>query len=100
MLTVLVSLRVKPEHVKAFTEVTIEDVRSSLQDTGVLRFDMLQESDAPTHFVLHEVYQTRDDGLRHLELGHFKQWQAAIHSMLLEPPQATTYLQVYPESSE
>ncbi len=99
MFTVLVSLRVKSDQVNAFTEITTKDAQASLQDPGVLRFDMLQQSDDLKHFILHEVYQSRDDGLLHLETAHFKQWQTAIRDMLFEPPQATTYLQVYPEPS-
>ncbi len=98
MLTVLVSIRVKPEHIAAFTKATIEDTRASLQDAGVVRFDFIQQSDDPAHFILNEVYQTREDGLQHLETAHFKQWQSTIKPMLVEPPHAVTYEHVFPKS--
>ncbi len=70
MLTVLVSIRVKPEYIAAFTKVTIEDVRASLKDAGVIRFDLIQQSDDPAHFILNEVYHAREDGVHHLETEH------------------------------
>ena len=96
MLTVLVSLRVKQDQVDAFITATLEDVRTSLRDAGVIRFEVIQQSDDPTHVILYEVYQTREDGLAHLETEHFKNWQATIKSMLVKPPQATTYGQIFP----
>ncbi len=98
MLTVLVSIQVKPEHIAAFTKSTIEDVRASLKDAGVVRFDFIQQSDDTAHFILNEVYQTREIGLQHLETEHFKQWQSAIKPMLVEPPHAVTYEHVFPKS--
>ena len=96
MLTVLVTFRVKPDQIDAFTSATLEDARASLQEAGVLRFEVIQQSEDPTHVILYEVYQTREDGLAHLETAHFKNWQSSIKSMLVEPPQATTYDQIFP----
>jgi (4S)-4-hydroxy-5-phosphonooxypentane-2,3-dione isomerase len=97
LLTVVVSIRVKPEHIEAFMSATVEDVRASLQDQGVVRFDLIQQTDDSAHFILNEVYQTREDGLRHLETEHFKQWQGLIEPMIIEPPQATTFEQIFPK---
>jgi quinol monooxygenase YgiN len=49
MLTVLVSIQVKSEYVKAFIDATIEETRTSLQDPGVVQMDVLLESDDATH---------------------------------------------------
>ncbi|MBI3914948.1 MAG: antibiotic biosynthesis monooxygenase [Chloroflexi bacterium] len=91
MLTVLVSIKIKSEHVKAFIAATIEETRTSLQDAGVVQFDILQESDDAAHFTLHEVYASREIGLQHLEMAHFKKWQSTIKPMLIEPPHAAAY---------
>ena len=98
MFTVLVSIQVKSEYVKAFIAATIEETRASLQDPGVVQDDFLQESDDAAHFILHEVFQTRAIGLQHLEMAHFKQWQTRIKPMLVEPPHAVTYEHVFPKS--
>ena len=96
MLTVLVSIQVKSEYVKAFIDATIEETRTSLQDPGVVQMDVLQESDTATHFTLHEIFETRAIGLQHLEMAYFKQWQSTIKPMLVEPPHAVSYEHIFP----
>ena len=98
MLTVLVSIKVKSEYVKAFIDATIEETRTSLQDPGVVQDDFLQESDDAAHFILHEVFESREIGLQHLEMAHFKQWQSTVKPMLVEPPHAVTYEHIFPKS--
>jgi len=96
MLTVLVSIIIKSDHLQAFTEATIEDVRASLKDPGVIHFELLRESEDTTHFMLHEVYDSRETGLQHLEMEHFKKWQSTIKSMVVEPPHAVAYEHILP----
>lgn len=96
MLTVLVSIIIKSDHMQAFTEATIQDLRASLQDPGVLHFELLRESDDSTRFLLHEVYESRDAGLQHIEMDHFKKWQSTIKPMIVEPPHAVAYEHVLP----
>ena len=98
MLTVLVSIKVRSEHVKAFIDATIEETRTSLQDPGVVQIDVLQDSNDAAHFAMHEVFETRAIGLQHLEMAHFKQWQSTVKPMLVEPPHAVTYEHVFPKS--
>ena len=98
MLTVLVSIKVKSDQIQAFTDVTIAEVRASVQDQGVVGIDILQQSEDLAHFTLHEVFQSREVGLQHLEMAHFKQWQSTIKPMLVEPPHAAAYEHVFPKS--
>lgn len=96
MLTVLVSIKVKPDQLKAFTDATISEVQASSQDQGVVGIDILQESDDHAHFTLHEVFQSRQVGMQHLEMAHFKQWQSIVKPMLIEPPHAAAFEHVFP----
>jgi hypothetical protein len=61
MFIVHVFVHVKPELVEAFKEATIENARSSVQEPGIARFDVVQQQDDPTRFVLVEVYRTSAD---------------------------------------
>ena len=58
MLIVHVHVRVKPESVADFRQATIENARSSVQEPGIARFDVVQQQDDATRFVLIEVYRT------------------------------------------
>ena len=67
MLIVHVFVHVKPESVEAFRAATISNARNSVHEPGIARFDVIQQTDDPTHFVLVEVYRTVEDTIRHKE---------------------------------
>jgi autoinducer 2-degrading protein len=58
MLVVHVQVHVKPESVADFTQATLENGHHSIQEPGIARFDVVQQQDDPTRFVLIEVYRT------------------------------------------
>lgn len=58
MLIVQVHVCVKPESAAAFKKATVENARSSIQEPGIARFDVLEQQDDATRFVLIEVYRT------------------------------------------
>jgi len=60
-----VHVRVKPECVEAFKAASLENARHSVAEPGIARFDVIQQADDPTCFVLVEVYRTEDAPLRH-----------------------------------
>ncbi len=55
MFIVHVHVHVKPEWVEGFRRASIENARSSIEEPGVARFDVIQQADDPTRFVLVEV---------------------------------------------
>ena len=65
MLIVHVFVRVKPEALEAFREATLANARNSVLEPGIARFDVIQQADDPTRFVLVEVYRTVEDTVRH-----------------------------------
>ena len=64
MLVVHVHVHVKPDSVDAFREASIENASHSIHESGVARFDVIQQNDDPTRFILVEVYRTADDPAR------------------------------------
>ena len=52
MLIVHVQVQVKPESVEEFKLATIENASNSIQEPGIARFDVIQQQDDPTRFVL------------------------------------------------
>jgi quinol monooxygenase YgiN len=92
-----VHVYVKSEFVEAFRQATIENARNSVQEVGVARFDVVQQADDPTRFVLVEAYRHRDDQLKHRETAHYQTWRDAVAPMMAEPRTATQYTNVFPE---
>lgn len=91
-----VHVHVKPEFVEAFKEATLENAGKSIQEAGNLRFDVIQESDDPTRFVLIEIYRTADASAAHKETPHYKRWRDAVMKMMAEPRQGIRYVNVFP----
>ena len=80
MLIVHVHVHVKPECVEAFRAATIENARQSVQEAGIARFDVGQQMDDPTRFVLVEVYRSTDAPAKHKETAHYAKWRDAVAS--------------------
>jgi quinol monooxygenase YgiN len=98
MLVVHVHVHVKEECVQAFKDATIANARNSLQEPGVVRFDVIQQNDDPTRFVLIEVYRTADDPGRHKETAHYATWRDAVEAMMAESRCSVKYSEVFPPS--
>jgi (4S)-4-hydroxy-5-phosphonooxypentane-2,3-dione isomerase len=97
MLIVHVHVHVKPESVEAFRAASLENARQSVQEAGIARFDVLQQQDDPTRFVLVEVYRTAEDPARHKETAHYQRWRDAVADMMAEPRQSVKHTNVYPD---
>ena len=99
MLVVHVHVHVKPESVDAFKAATVENASNSLREPGIARFDIIQQADDPTRFVLVEVYRTPDDPARHKETTHYAKWRDAVAPMMAEPRSSVKYANVFPEDA-
>ena len=91
-----VFVHVKEDLVEAFKAATIENAHNSIQEPGIARFDVIQEQDDPTRFVLVEVYRTSDDPARHKDTAHYLKWRDTVADMMAEPRSAIKYSNVYP----
>jgi quinol monooxygenase YgiN len=98
MLIVHVHVHVKPEMVEAFKEATAENAANSIQEPGIARFDVCQQADAPTRFVLVEAYYTPEDPARHKETAHYAKWRDAVEEMMAEPRRSVKYAEVFPQA--
>ena len=97
MFIVHVHVHVKPESVEAFRQATLENARNSVLEPGVARFDVIQQLDAPTRFVLVEVYRTPDDPAKHKETAHYQTWRDSVAEMMAEPRSSVKYANVFPD---
>jgi autoinducer 2-degrading protein len=97
MFVVHVHVHVKPGFVEAFKEATVENARNSVQEPGIARFDVIQQLDDPTRFVLVEVYRTSDDPAEHKETAHYQTWRDTVADMMAEPRSSVKYTNVFPD---
>ncbi len=97
MFIVHVHVHVKADQVEAFKEVTVANANASLQEPGIDRFDVVQQLDDPTRFVLVEVYKTADDPAKHKLTAHYAQWRDSVEAMMAEPRSSVKYSNVSPD---
>jgi autoinducer 2-degrading protein len=96
MLIVHVHVHVKPESVEAFRQATVANARQSVKEPGIARFDVLQQADAPTRFILVEVYRTAEAPAQHKETAHYQTWRDTVAEMMAEPRTSVKYADVFP----
>jgi len=100
MLVVHVHVHVKPEYVEAFRRASLENASKSVREPGVARFDVIQQADDQTRFVLVEAYRTLDASARHKETSHYQNWRDTVESMMAEPRKSVKYANVFPVDKE
>lgn len=96
MFIVHVNVHVKPECVKAFQQASMENARNSVQESGIARFDVIQQQDDPTRFMLLEVYRTPNDAVLHKDTAHYAKWRDSVAEMMAEPRTSVKYTNVFP----
>lgn len=97
MLIVHVHVHVKPDCVEAFRRATLENARQSIQEAGIARFDIVQQQDDPTRFVLVEVYRTAEAPALHKETPHYAVWRDAVGPMMAEPRSSVKFRAIFPD---
>ncbi len=96
MIVVHVHVHVKPECIEAFREASVENARHSVQEPGVARFDVLQQNDDPSRFILVEVYRDEQAPAAHKATAHYAKWRDAVADMMAEPRTSVKFSNVFP----
>lgn len=96
MLVVHVHVHVKAADLAAFIEATRTNSQESLKEPGVLRFDVVQQADDPTRFVLIEVYEHAGASDAHKLTAHYAAWRDVVAPMMATPRSSVKYQAVCP----
>ncbi len=97
MFIVLVHVHVKPEAVETFKKIATDNASHSVQEPGVARFDVIQQLDDPTRFMLVEVYRNEEANARHKETAHYARWRDAVVDLQAEPRTSVKYSNIFPD---
>ena len=97
MFIVHVDIHVKAESVEAFIKATLANARATVKEPGTARFDVVQQQEDPTRFVLVEVYRDAAAAAAHRETPHYPVWRDAVESMMAEPRRRVVFNNVFPE---
>jgi autoinducer 2-degrading protein len=94
-----VFVHVREDRIAGFKEATIQNALHSVREPGIARFDIIQQADDPSRFVLVEIYRSPESAARHKETAHYALWRDTVASMMAEPRSSTKYVNVLPHDS-
>lgn len=97
MLIVNVHVKVKADQVEAFRKATLQNATCSVEEPGIARFDILQQTDDPTRFLFVEVYRNEDAPAKHKETAHYQKWRDTVAPMMAEPRTSVKFTNIFPE---
>ncbi|MCM8770144.1 MAG: antibiotic biosynthesis monooxygenase [Candidatus Omnitrophica bacterium] len=97
MIVILVHVQVKKEFLDAFKEATLENARESLKEPGIARFDVLQQEDDPTKFILVEVYRYHEGTITHKASAHYFKWRETVEKMMAQPRFSVRCYSLFPD---
>ena len=93
MFVTLVHVRVKPQHVDAFINMTRANHKGSVKEPGNRRFDVLQSPEDPCQFLLYEAFDSEAGAKAHKETAHYLAWKEAV----AEPRRGVVYNGLLPK---
>jgi (4S)-4-hydroxy-5-phosphonooxypentane-2,3-dione isomerase len=96
MIVTCIYVTVKPDAIREFTEASVANHRESVRESGNLRFDILQQSDDPTRFMIYEAYVSESDVSAHKATAHYLKWRDTVAEMMAEPRKGVRYNIVEP----
>jgi autoinducer 2-degrading protein len=91
MYVTVVYVRVKPDHVDAFINATKSNHEHSVKEEGNLRFDILQDAEDRTRFLLYE-----EKAARHKSTPHYLTWRETVAEWMAEPRKGVVYEGLFP----
>jgi quinol monooxygenase YgiN len=99
MLIVHVHVQVRSEDVTAFKAATLANAQASVREPGIARFDVVQQADDPTRFLLVEVYRGNDAATAHKATAHYATWRDAVAPMMASPRSSVKFTNVFPDDT-
>ncbi len=100
MLIVHVFVQVAPGREEEFRLATLANARESVKEPGIARFDVVQQADDPTRFVLVEAYRTDDAPAAHKETAHYKTWRETVEPWMAVPRSSVKYREIHPDAAD
>ncbi|MDR2344431.1 MAG: antibiotic biosynthesis monooxygenase [Planctomycetaceae bacterium] len=95
MFIYVVQINVLPQYVEQFKIESIENAKNTIKEPQNIRFDVLQQDNDPTKFVLYEAY-TDESGLdEHKKTEHYNKWKTNVEPMMAEKRIATKLTELF-----
>ena len=88
---VFVHVHVKPQVAAEFIAATRENAEHSRHEPDIARFELFQQQDDPTRFILIEAYRSAQGPAQHRATVHYLKWLDVVTPMMAEPRTRIVY---------
>ena len=96
MIIVVIQVQVKPEQVEAFKALTLPNAQDRANSAGNLRFEVYQQADDSTQFVMIEVFRSQAEIDAYYETPSYRDWHEATADMIVNLT-GNDHIQLFPE---
>ena len=96
MIVRIIDVKVNEQSIEDSKQITVQNRGGSIQEPGVLRFDVLQSDSDPQHFILYEVYRDEQATLDHKETDHYRRWREAAEPMMARKRESISCTPIVP----
>lgn len=99
MLIYMVHVNVRDGDIQAFIKATTENAKKSINEPGIIRFDICQQDEDPKRFLMIEVYKDKDAVDAHKATSHYLKWRDAVEPMMADKRLGVRYKEIFPDIS-
>ncbi len=99
MKVTIVKVHVKPEFIEEFIQATKINHKNSVQESGNLRFDVLQSPQDTSQFILYEAYDSEESAKAHKATPHYITWRDTVADWMASAREGMPYEGLLPEIS-
>jgi autoinducer 2-degrading protein len=85
MIVTFVHIWIKPEYIDDFIVASTENHQHSIKEPGNLRFDLVQDANDASKFVIYEAYASDADAAAHKETAHYNKWRTTVADWMAKP---------------
>jgi autoinducer 2-degrading protein len=96
MIVNCVNIHVKTKSITSFIDATRANHSESVKEPGNLRFDLIQETDDPSRFMIYEAFESDEAAAFHKTTAHYLLWRDLVKDYMAEPRQGVKYKIIAP----
>jgi len=91
-----VHVHTTPGSSEKFIQECLKNAKNSILEPGIARFDVLQNKDNPSKFLLMEMYRNEEGPAEHKKTEHYNSWRDSVADLMAEPRKAHKFRPIYP----
>ena len=100
MIVTFVHVWVKSEYITDFINASTENHQNSIQESGNLRFDLLQDANDLSKFVIYEAYESDEAAAAHKETAHYLKWRNTVADWMNQPRKGEKHIILAPANKK